>query len=84
MNKIYIAGITTILPQVYSPIKIVEAFYPEKFASKRCRSLINKLVHRVGINNRPTVIDLELFPKISLQSAIKYCQYNNKAAIVYV
>ena len=67
-NKVYIADMATLIPELYPQQDVVETFYPKESVSDRCRTLVSRLVHGVGITNRPVAIDLELFPKIVLKS----------------
>lgn len=75
MTRVYIAGIASITPKTYCPNHVINTFYPDSTTTKQCRNIANKLVKRVGIESRPTVIDLNKFPEIRLLSE-KYSALN--------
>lgn len=61
-NKVYLADITTILPQLYSSSEIVGILYPESLDNGRPHRFARRSVGAVGIEYRPTILSREAFP----------------------
>ena len=61
-NKVFIAGMNTIVPQTYKCSEIADALYPETVATKPVNRLANKALAHAGITERPSVLALDEFP----------------------
>ena len=65
-NKVYIAEITTIIPQLFTSSEIVEFLYPKSIGGGRPYRFAKHSVGAVGIKYRPTILAKDLFPQIAL------------------
>lgn len=67
INKaVYIAAVRKILPKLYPAEHVAGVFYSLECCSERVHRLAKRTVRSVGIDSRPSVLDLEEFPQIKL------------------
>jgi len=62
-NNVYIAGVKTILPELYPPEVVAEFVYPADKTSELVHRLAQKALKSIGIKNRPFVRSSESFPE---------------------
>ncbi len=61
-NGVYIAAVKKILPRLYPSEHITGVFYAVECCGERVHKLAKRTVKSVGIKNRPSVLDLDVFP----------------------
>ncbi len=59
---VFILSTETVLPELFDPIRIVDALYPVEKVGKRTNLLARKMAESIGIRKRPFVLDLEKIP----------------------
>ena len=62
-TKVYIAGIKTLLPQLYDPELVASVVYPPEKASELVNRLVKRAIKSIGIKNRTSVLSVEKYPE---------------------
>lgn len=65
-NNVYIAGVKTVLPELFKPEMVAEMVYPADIASELVHRLVQKAIKSIGIKNRPFVRSVESYPEKKL------------------
>ncbi|MFH1051870.1 MAG: 3-oxoacyl-[acyl-carrier-protein] synthase III C-terminal domain-containing protein [bacterium] len=65
-NNVYIAGVHTILPELYPAEVVAEFVYPVEQAGELVNRLAKKALRSIGIKNRPFVRSEEKYPEKAL------------------
>lgn len=65
-RKVYLAAIETIIPKLYDPVKFTGKIYSEELSSRKVHRLAIKSQKAIGIQYRPSVLDIDKFPKLKL------------------
>jgi|GEM_PF-718205 len=65
-NKVYIAGVKTILPELYPAEQVADFVYSVEYAGELVNRLAKKALKSIGIKNRPFIRSKEHYPEKAL------------------
>ncbi|NER12699.1 hypothetical protein GWK08_04550 [Leptobacterium flavescens] len=67
-KNVYIAKIKSIFPQTYDAVYFADKVYPSKRYGERTNTLATRLASTFGVDNRPSVLDFDVYPEIKLKN----------------
>jgi len=65
-NRVYIAGMSSILPKVYTCSYIIDTLYSKKLSPEKVRRFARLSVSQTGVLNKPSILDFPNYPPVKL------------------